>query len=276
MSPTLLLSPRFSEDSNALWRAAVAASWEVIRLHRFEVPEELREGGGARRTLAYYGETLLADAISEDLGLTLLEPSYDFLPSLPERFRKRTITLMQLGEARALSTRSFVKPVDEKTFPAKVYDPRSVDSARIFSDADLVLVSEPVTFELEVRAFLREGTVATFSAYLRNGEVARTAEGEWLLTPEEEEAARTFLQDLVGAADFSLPPAVVVDIGKTAEAGWVVVEANACWASGICGCDPYEVLKTVARAAAQPQAGRPTSASTPEDARWSRALHRGA
>jgi hypothetical protein len=63
-----------------------------------------------------------------------------------------------------------------------------------------------------------------------------------------------------------LPPAVVIDVGRMTGRGWGVVEANAAWASGLCGCDPAAVLAVLRRAAV------PVSAVTDIDRRWARGI----
>ncbi len=258
--PTLVLSRRFSDDSNALWRAAVAAGWDIERVLGYEAPVDLRA-----REPAIYGETIFADALSGPLGLVLLEPTPDWLPGLPARYLRRRVRRARLGEARALHAPAFVKPGAEKLFPARVYaaeDP--VDPDRLFDDAEDVLVAEPVEFELEVRAFVLERSVATLSAYVRGGEVARAPDGSWPLTASEESEARGTLRELLGDSGVPLPPAVVVDVGRLAAGGWAVVEANAAWGSGVCGCDPRAVLEVVARA------NVPATRLSEPDERWRR------
>ncbi|MGC4119318.1 MAG: ATP-grasp domain-containing protein [Myxococcales bacterium] len=259
--PTLLLSRRYSDDSNAVWRAAVAAGWEVERLMTYAVPTGIREP-------VLYGETLLADAAAPALGLMLLEPTEDWPAHLPERFRKRAIRLATLEEARGLSVPAFVKPVDEKIFPARVYaNGCEVEPAGDFPGTASVLISEPAKFELEVRAFVLERRIAALSAYIRGGEVARDAAGEWPLSATERQEASGFLEALLADAAVELPAAVVVDVGRTSDRGWAVVEANACWAAGLCGCDAREVLPVLRRACVVE-----TGASA-DDRKWSRLEH---
>ena len=172
--PTLVLSHRYSPDSNALFAAALAADWDVERLHSFRCPEGL-----AARDPVFYGETLLADAIAEELGIVLLEPTADWLPQLPERYRLRDVRLTTLAEALTVGERAFVKPTDEKCFPARVY----ANGASIAPDPVLpqdlpVLVSEPVVFEVEFRFFVLERSVSALSPYIRAGEIARNAAGD--------------------------------------------------------------------------------------------------
>lgn len=260
--PTLVLSHRYSADSNALFSAALAAGWDVERLHSFRCPEGL-----AARDPVYYGETLLADAVADDLGIVLLEPTADWLPLLPERYRLRDIRVMTLEEALAIPRRVFVKPTDEKCFPARVYD----DGAAIDPDPLLardlpVLVSEPVRFEIEFRFFVVERRVAAFSPYIRNGTIARDAGGDWSTNEREIEDASACIRALLDDTDVDLPSAVVVDVGHMAGLGWGVVEANPAWASGLCGSDPQDVLPVLRRASV------PRSAVTQSDQRWVRTV----
>lgn len=264
--PTLLLSRRHSDDSNAMWRAALYTGWDVQRLQSYSVPAGLRE-----REPVLYTETLLADAVAEPLGLVLLEPTYDWLPRLPIPYRKREVTLGTLGLARQLTSRAFVKPVDEKIFPARVYASGSEIEPTLELAADTpVLISEPVTWTLEVRAFVRDRTVADLSAYIRDGNIARSEAGEWPLSEQERAGATAFLGTLLSDPQVALPAAVVIDVGLIQGQGWAVVEANACWAAGICGCDPRALLPVMRRASV------PEPALSAEDRPWSRALHRAA
>lgn len=242
--PTLVLSHRYSSDSNALFSAALRAGWDVERLHSFRCPDGL-----AKKNPVFYGETLLADAIADDLGIVLLEPSADWLPALPERHRLRDIRLSTLGEALTLDKRAFVKPTDEKCFPARVYESGSAIDPDPQLDRDLpVLISEPVQFEIEFRFFIVERRIAAYSPYIRNGGIARDDQGSWGANETEVVAATNSMQSVLDDPDVQLPAAIVVDVGLMRERGWGVVEANPAWASGICGADPAGILLVLQRA----------------------------
>ncbi len=114
--PTLILSPRRGEDSQAVWRAAARLRRGVERLVRWHVPEELL---GVPEPVLYV-ESLLGPTIAAAFGLRLLGPSDDWLPRLPERFRKRQVSLTTLRAARGLSEPNFIKPPNDKSFPARV------------------------------------------------------------------------------------------------------------------------------------------------------------
>lgn len=256
---TLVLSPRYTDDSNAMWRAAIDRGWEVVRVRSYRA-DAIDPGLAAKRPLLY-GETLLADALADALEIVLVEPSASWLPELPEAYRKREVRLTRLAEARELVTPHFVKPVDEKIFKSRVYDVGSlVDPDYALDDDELVHVSEVVSFDLEVRLFVANRRVRTYSAYLRDGALARDAAGEWPISDEEAKQAMRFANALLGDPHVDLPEAVVIDIGRTKDRGFCVVEANPCWTSGLCGCDPRAVLDVCA-IASRP-AGDPT--------RWSR------
>jgi hypothetical protein len=243
--PTLVLSHRYSPDSNALFAVALAAGWDVERLHSFRCPEGL-----AARDPVFYGETILADAILDDLGIMLLEPTDDWLLRLPHRYRARDVRLTTLAEALTLRERAFVKPTDEKCFPARVYaNGTSIHPNPVLPPDLPVLVSEPVVFEVEFRFFVLEREVAALSPYIRSGEIARDASGDWEADPTEVEAASASILELLGDVEVDLPPAVVVDVGRMAGRGWGVVEANPAWASGLYGCDPAGVLPVLRRTA---------------------------
>lgn len=258
--PTLLLSQRHSSDSNAMWRAAVHQGWDVERIRGYSIDPEL-----VAKDPVLYGETLLADALTEPLGLAFLEPTADWLPSLPEGYRKRAVRLATLADARALTRRSFVKPPDEKWFAARVYESgAAIEVAEGMEDEYAVLIAEPVIFEVEYRFFVLERAVATGSIYIRGGAIARSGEGEWPSDPAETEAATAFLQTMLRDPAVELPAAVVIDVGRVQDRGWAVVEANPAWASGVCDADPLAVLDVLRRATV------PRAALVEADQRWVR------
>ncbi|MBX7194849.1 MAG: ATP-grasp domain-containing protein [Sandaracinaceae bacterium] len=256
---TLVLSPRYTDDSNAMWRAATDRGWDVVRVRSYR-PDAI-DPAVAKKSPLLYGETLLADALAEPLGLVVVEPSPTWLPSLPEAYRKRQVQLSTLGKARLVRTPQFVKPVDEKIFKSRVYDDGAmIDPDLALDDGEPVHVSEVVRFELEVRLFVANRRVHTYSAYLRDGAIAKDAAGEWPLSDAEAKEAMRFANALLGDAQVDLPEALVVDVGRTRDRGWCVVEANPCWASGLCGCDPRAALDVCAVA----------SKPKHEPSRWSR------
>ncbi|WP_351228041.1 hypothetical protein [Streptomyces sp. NPDC002133] len=74
------------------------------------------------RDVHWYSGPLAADRIGGPLGLGLLEPSDDWLTSLPYELTRRRIRLTTPADAWTLRSPSFVKPPSDKSVPAAVYE----------------------------------------------------------------------------------------------------------------------------------------------------------
>lgn len=245
--PTLILPPRYTTASIALWKAGLHLGWHVERLQNWRAPLELRD-----QDPVVYGEALFVAAIADQLSLALLETPFDWLTHLPYRYRRRKIAYATLGEARALTEAAFIKPVTDKCFAAKVYPTGiALPGVDLFHDDTPVLIADPVQWIAEFRCFILERRVVTFSPYLRGGESAQELDDSWPFLLDEEEQVLVFVEDLLSDPEFSLPSAVVLDVGLIADRGWAIVEANPVWASGLCGCDPVAVLPVIQRSCIQ-------------------------
>jgi hypothetical protein len=239
--PTLILSPRHSEDSQLLWRAAGRLGWAVERLPDWRAVESLC---GVTEPVLYV-EALMAPTLAEQFGLRLAEPPVDWLPNLPEEYRRRAVRLGTLGEERRNPERMFVKPPNDKSFPAAVYGGPELPAH--LPDDTPVLVSEVVAWEVEYRCFVLDRELRTFSVYLRGGELQR-ANG-YAMTEAEAAELRRYVGGVLADPRVPLPRAVVLDTGVIRGRGWGVVELNAAWGSGLYGCDPAEVLHVLRHAA---------------------------
>lgn len=256
--PVLLLPPRYSDDSNNLRRVALAEGWEVERLQRWRLPQGLDVAD-----VVVYGEPLFCEYVAQELSLALLEPPFDWPAQLPAHLARREITYMTLAEARSIEKTSFVKPAEEKSFPAKVYaNGAAIPHLRGISEECTVLVATPVVWEVEFRCFVCEGKVETLSPYIRNGDLAQAEDGSWPSSAQEQEDALAFAQRVLDDPAISLPPAVVLDVGLIQEEGWAVVETNAAWASGLCGSSPSAVLRVLRHAC------KPHHSLSPHDKAW--------
>ncbi|MFD3451492.1 ATP-grasp domain-containing protein [Streptomyces sp. NPDC058691] len=256
---TLFLSPRATATGRALAAAAHRRGIPVHTLREWRVPAELRNAPGP----SLYAGPLFADAVAGDLNLALLEADADWLARLPRDLTLRHIAFTALAEARRLRRPAFVKPPNDKSFPARVYrDGSGLPGPDAVDDDVPVLVSDIVAFEVEYRLFLRDGEVLTGSRYATDGELD--------VAPLDTDPARAEVLDFAarlvapGRPQLpELPAAIVVDVGRV-NGEWAVVEANAAWASGHYACDEDAVLDAVLRAAA------PAATSGPRDARFRR------
>ncbi|WP_197439637.1 ATP-grasp domain-containing protein [Calycomorphotria hydatis] len=189
-----------------------------------------------------YVEALFAPTIARGFGKSLLDPPEDWLVKVPAEFLKRNIAITTLGQARTQRVPTFVKPPNDKSFSAEVYESGS-DLPIEFDDEMLVLMAEPVTWEAEYRCFCLDGKVRTVSPYLRSGVLAE--ETEFKATEKELTSAKAFAEDILHATQQMTPRAIVIDVGTIEGRGWAVVEANGAWGSGIYGCKPDAVLDVI-------------------------------
>ena len=247
--PTLILTPRYTEDSQALWRAAGELGWGVERLAGWRVPERVSSSVDP----VLYVEGLLGPTVAKELGLRLAEPEVDWLPRLPYEYRKRRIVGMSLGEARQLTEPAFVKPPNDKSFPARVYLGSELPVG--YDDASPVLVAEVVSWEVEFRCFVLNGRPHTTSIYERSGELQR--DYGFPASEAEIEEAESFVQAVLADHRVKVCPATVLDVGVIRGRGWAVIEQNGAWGSGIYGCNPVRVLEVLRHAAvrAEPSDG---------------------
>ena len=235
--PTLILSARHTDDTQLLWRACVANGWNVVRATGWQVPEIHSD------SVAIYGEPLFAMRMASALGLSLVDPPVDWLPTLPEEIRGREVRLSTLGEARSLETRAFIKPAEEKSFDARIYENGSaLPASGLLPQSMPVLIQGIVGWEIELRCFVLNRQVLTLSPYWRRDRSARDENGVWIATDRELEEARAFCECVLRDPRVSVPNAVVVDVGIAKGHGWAVIESNAAYSSGIYGCDPASVL----------------------------------
>ncbi|MGK7928824.1 MAG: ATP-grasp domain-containing protein [Spirulina sp.] len=235
--PTLILTPRFTEDSQALWRAAIALGWNVERLNNWRVSDRFL----SLSEPVLYLEALMAKSIAGQFNIKLHEVSPHWLPQLPEEYRQRWVNLTTLAEARTLTEPTFIKPPNDKSFPARVYS--STEFPADFPEETPVLVAEIVHWETEFRCFILERELKTFSVYLRDGKLQRDTGFQH--GDREEIELKQFVTKLLSDSRVDLPRSACLDVGIIRDRGWAVVEQNAVWGAGIYGCDPVEVLQVL-------------------------------
>jgi hypothetical protein len=152
---------------------------------------------------------------------------------------------MSLREARKLTEPAFIKPPNEKIFPARVY--LSLELPSGYDEDSPVLVAEVVGWEKEFRCFVLDRQPRTMSVYSRQGVLQR--EQDFAASKFELDEAETFVRTVLADARVDLPRTAVLDVGVITNRGWAVVEQNAAWGSGIYGCDPKQVLEVLRNAA---------------------------
>ncbi len=230
----LLLPPRSNPNTEMMKVAALQSGWDVRQLASWRPPEEL----AGRGDVIAYGEPLFVAAMAEFLSLVLLEPPFDWLPTLPKILTKREVKIRTLEQARCEVNSIFAKPADDKCFPAGVYcSGKDIKASELLPPDIPVLISEIVNWEVEYRFFILEREPQTMSVYLRNGELVNG-----MPPPREGAAALSFVRNLFEDPQVQMPPGVVLDVGFITDRGWAVLEANPAFGAGLYQCDPLKVL----------------------------------
>lgn len=251
---TLILHPRYDEDSQALWQAAVQRGWPVERL-------DYRLGGSSWSTVpanlaadvAIYGGYMWAEHVATLLSRKLMSPPADWLTTLPERFTRRRIAVSTVGEVRRGSHGFpvFVKSLHGKQLASRVY--ASPDDLPDVGDEVQVLAQQPVEWSFEYRCFVDWQGIRAVSSYAVRGELEIGLYPDYASVVSVPELMNPLLAQQLAPQNPELLGTVmpcVIDVGCIEGVGMAVVEANPAWCSAVYGCDPRAVLDVVAASCA--------------------------
>lgn len=229
-------------ESLALQMAARHLGWDTHGAHfGWRLPDEIISSNDVG---VPYGSQTFCEVISQQMNWELIANPHDWLAKLPREYLKRDVRFYLLGDVRHIKFNKpmFIKPADYKLFPAKVYEPGEFNppASDVAPDDTPVLVSEPVEFIEEYRAFVSPTHCKTISCYLFRGEIN---EQKYWDNPNCDNA-KAFVECALSVAQMINSPATysVIDVGLIRDNGWAVIESNQAWASGIYGCDPCGVL----------------------------------
>lgn len=244
--PSLILSSRYTTDSQILRETARRLGWETLRLDGQRLPDWFDPPD---QQIAMFYTAPHAFEIAAQLKRSLTGCPPDWTMTLPSHFLSREIRQTTLSDALTITEPRFVKHSVSKAFPAAVYTSRSLaEATETIQLESLVHVGEPVSFDVEYRCFVYDRSIATICPYLRYGKVIADHDDTLGSTADELKAATAFAKSVLDCDDVDCPPAFVLDVGLISDRGWAVVEFNECWASGIYTCDPERVLETLVRA----------------------------
>lgn len=242
IKPKLILSPRYTDDGNVIAKCALKEDFEVIRPSSYHIDNSSNQINCCNTVI--YAGSLFAEYAAQQLGIKLRAPSYSFLPSLSPELLKRGVSLVPLGDLQEkpnIFKDLFIKPVDEKTFPAKVYSEASdIPGLEYLDTNSLALVSDVVEWSSEIRLFVLDGKPVTGSFYSVSGVPVFTElnaevwkDVDYLFFNLREQVSREELR------------ATVIDVGYIKDRGLAVIEANPAWASGLYACDPYKAFEVI-------------------------------
>lgn len=242
-SRILILPPNHTEDDSAIWRAAIACGIKTLRCQKPSgYPAEVV--GVPPNDLFYYGNTLHYRRVVEagvPLRAQMLDPLWPNLVVEYFALFGRGIAAITHGEfsRRRSEEKFFVKCAGEKWFKPLICTPADVPTGSSKED-DVLHVQGVAKFSDEVRCWILNGEIITWSYYRKNGKPWRAGITDAPAQPEWDWVAKT-------AASY-LPNAIVVDVGRLESSGtWHLIEANEPWASGIYDCDPDSCLTVIMR-----------------------------
>lgn len=252
MTKILITQPRVGTSHNEILALQIAAremGWEVHSAPPgWRLSDDLTSSG---KKGVPYGSQTFCEVIAQQMNWNLKQNSFDWLARVPQKFLKRKVDFMTLGEAKKIQDVRFIKPADDKVFPAKVYVPGELVVPEVVPDDTPTLVSEVVNFDLEYRCFVLHGYVLTWSNYVCYEHIADPKYWDMIpimsgkkkfdrLTPDE------FVTELCRSHIVTAPS--VVDVGRIPGKGWAIIETNQAWASGLYGCDPGQALRVMEQA----------------------------
>lgn len=236
----LITQPRVGTSHNeiiALHVAAEEKGWEVIPAPSGWRLDDKLITSGAKGVA--YGSQTFCEVIAMQMNWRLQQNSFDWLAKLPEKYTKRNIQFMTLGEAKLLKEKKFIKPADDKVFAAAVYEPGTLHPHETVPNDTPTLVSDVVEWDIEYRCFVSRFRVRTWSNYLFYGEINDPRYAHMINLDYGHPA--DFVNDLLADIDITTAPSVI-DVGLIRGKGLAIIESNQAWASGIYGCDPSDVL----------------------------------
>lgn len=236
----LITTPNKHEEITLLSKTAKALGWDVYN-EGFRIPDHLLKQPGA-----VYGEQFFCEIVAEQMGWKLLSNSLDWLTKLPEEYTNRKIIFTKLAEARLLTEEKFIKPADDKCFPAKVYlSGKDLPITPVIDDAP-TLISDVMKFTSEYRCFVKNKIVTTACCYLYQ----KIGMQEPAINKPEHynnnnDVVIEFVNKLLQDSRVECADGTVIDVGRFKKDTYTVIESNPVWAAGIYGCEPVAVLDAI-------------------------------
>lgn len=224
----LLIIPEKSDPE----RKSVATTWKLQGGTVLQVGKFWEEPTINAEEISLYGFTTFCFVLAELLNLQLLAPKDELIAEVDNTFLKRNIEVCGIADISNIDFPKFVKPVNPKIFEAKVY--QSLEELKIetkgIEENELVLVSEIIEVEKEVRSFILQDNVLDAAYYEGKGDI---------------DAPKQFIQKFLTNKKIELPESFVLDLGFNKSSGWFIIEFNASWGAGLNNCSPDLVIKGI-------------------------------
>lgn len=231
MKNELLLIPEKADlERDSLAKFWVKNGGEVMRIGKFWMKPETQN-----KRVTIYGNDTFALVLAQVLNLKLLMPKDEDIAKIGHEFLRRKIEIISVKNLNQIQFPKFVKPVKPKLFKAGIFNSLNSLSSALndIEKEELLICSEIVEVEKEVRAFILNKKILDLAYYEGNGKL---------------EKAKIFIESFLNKSKLNLPQSFVLDIGCGKEENWFIIEVNSSWGAGLNSCNPEKVLKGIREA----------------------------
>lgn len=233
----LLLHPRYDEDAQRIWQVAMDAGWTIVRADY---------GGIIRHAVqvdALYGGYMWAEHVAPQSGLRLISPPERWWEVIGDaNLIRRSIGVERYCDLAAYDGPTnwpkFIKSLTGKSIASRVYHSLA-DLPPGITDEEQFIVSYPVSFAYEWRAFVLDGEVVTLSHYATHGNLDTSGMTGRCVD------ARTFAKVVAWYYREKLPRAYVLDVGLIKDDDFAIVEMNPAYCSGLYACDADAAFRAI-------------------------------
>lgn len=230
------------------FRAALdPEEWNVIKDYGFDMPAGLEKYDDVAW---WMNAQHAARVVRAQPAINFIAPGPKWLSGVPKDFTQRDIftsTVQEFAEAPPAGS-FWIKPAEAKIdgFEAAWRDAEStlniISSLNVPDQSYVQWTPSRLDINWEHRFYVLDGQVLTGSPYLVD-DVTYYDGASW----DKYGEAYNYAQHVVTGLGKNQPPAYTLDVGLDAKRGWLVVEGNPAWSSGIYGSDPQKVVRTLVK-----------------------------
>ena len=226
---TLLIPEKADPETEQVFTTWTKRGGQTRRLGKYWIRDEEL----AQQKIAIYGNQAFAFVLAQIYNVELISPDDTLIVRLDYKWTKRTIQLKQINQLTASDFPVFVKPVIPKMFIASVFETLNDFKQAVngLEDAEEILVSTIVNnITAEARCYVKEGIVKDVALYEGSADIT---------------SGTQFVSAFIDNNKGNLPEVVVIDIAFSEQAGWFILEFNACWGAGLNSCNAENVIDCI-------------------------------
>lgn len=231
MKDELLLIPeKVDTERNSLAQSWVKNGGQVLYVGKFWIKPETHN-----KRITIYGNDTFVLVLAQVLNLNLLSTKDEEVASIDFKFVKRNLDIISVNQVNQIQFPKFLKPVKPKLFKAQVFTSIKGLNEVIHSleKEELLICSEIIEIEKEVRAFILNQKIMDLAYYQGNGEL---------------DIPKAFIRSFLQNSKINLPNSFVLDIGWNKKQKWFIIEVNSSWGAGLNSCNPEKVINCIREA----------------------------